>query len=140
MRKIQEECGVFGIFSPETADLAPDVYYGLFALQHRGQSGCGMVINDDGVYTKMTAEGVEYELVEGEFKKAAAEVVTIGGKAMAYTDDVAVYVIGTDGSITKASITKNYSNGTDYNINVMYTANKDGQVDSIYILKVTPEL
>ena len=99
-----------------------------------------VVINDDGVYTKMTAEGVEYELVEGEFKKAADEVVTIGGKAMAYTDDVAVYVIGTDGSITKGSITKNYSNGTDYNINVMYTANKDGQVDSIYILKVTPEL
>ena len=46
-----------------------------------------------------------------------------------------VYVIGTDGAITKGSITKNYSDGEDYTIKVMYTMNDDGEVDAIYIKK-----
>lgn len=50
MKKIKEECGVFGIFSNRCEPLAADVYYGLFALQHRGQESCGIVINDDGVF------------------------------------------------------------------------------------------
>ena len=48
---IHEECGVFGIYSPETAALADLVYYGLFSLQHRGQESAGMVINDDGLFS-----------------------------------------------------------------------------------------
>ena len=50
MSKVREECGVFGIFAPETCDVASSVYYGLFALQHRGQESCGIVVNDDGVF------------------------------------------------------------------------------------------
>ena len=34
---IHEECGVFGVFSEKRTDLARLAYYGLFALQHRGQ-------------------------------------------------------------------------------------------------------
>ena len=48
---IHEECGVFGVYSPETAALADLVYYGLFSLQHRGQESAGMVINDDGLFS-----------------------------------------------------------------------------------------
>ena len=48
---LHEECGVFGVYSPETADLAGLMYYGLFSLQHRGQESAGMVINDDGVFS-----------------------------------------------------------------------------------------
>lgn len=51
MSNLREECGVFGIYSPETADIAHTAYYGLFALQHRGQESCGIVINNDGVFT-----------------------------------------------------------------------------------------
>lgn len=50
MSNLHEECGVFGIYSPEPADLASSVYYGLYALQHRGQESCGIVVNDDGVF------------------------------------------------------------------------------------------
>ena len=32
-----EECGVFGAYDMDGGDVAPSVYYGLFALQHRGQ-------------------------------------------------------------------------------------------------------
>ena len=48
---IHEECGVFGAWSPVRTDLAHLAYYGLFALQHRGQESCGIVVNDDGVFT-----------------------------------------------------------------------------------------
>lgn len=47
---LHEECGVFGVFSPEPADVAEISYYGLYALQHRGQESCGIVVNDDGVF------------------------------------------------------------------------------------------
>ena len=43
---IHEECGVFGIWDP-AGDCARTVYYGLYALQHRGQEACGIAaIND----------------------------------------------------------------------------------------------
>lgn len=51
MSNIHEECGVFGIFAPERCDVASSAYYGLFALQHRGQESCGIVVNDDGVFS-----------------------------------------------------------------------------------------
>ena len=35
--KPHEECGVFGMLSPEGENVAQDIYYGLLALQHRGQ-------------------------------------------------------------------------------------------------------
>lgn len=51
MSNLHEECGVFGIFSPERCAVAESMYYGLFALQHRGQESCGIVVNDDGVFS-----------------------------------------------------------------------------------------
>ena len=51
MREIHEECGVFGAWSPEPRNMADLAYYGLYALQHRGQESCGIVVNDDGVFT-----------------------------------------------------------------------------------------
>ncbi len=50
MRKINEECGVFGIYSKFTKPLARLTYYGLFALQHRGQESAGIVVNDEGIF------------------------------------------------------------------------------------------
>jgi len=43
---IHEECGVFGVYDP-AGDCARTAYYGLYALQHRGQEACGIAaIND----------------------------------------------------------------------------------------------
>ena len=47
---IHEECGVFGIISPVPANVAGITYYGLYALQHRGQESAGIVVNDDGLF------------------------------------------------------------------------------------------
>lgn len=43
---IHEECGVFGIFNPGQEAAAPSIYYGLCALQHRGQESCGIAVCD----------------------------------------------------------------------------------------------
>ena len=48
---IHEECGVFGVMSTKKENVAGIVYYGLYALQQRGQESCGIVVNDDGVFS-----------------------------------------------------------------------------------------
>ena len=50
MNNLHEECGVIGVFAPKEYSIANDVYYGLYALQHRGQESCGIVVNDDGLF------------------------------------------------------------------------------------------
>ncbi len=46
--KLKEECGVFGIYDFSGEDVASTIYYGLFALQHRGQESCGIAVSDTG--------------------------------------------------------------------------------------------
>ena len=58
MSNLHEECGIFGIFCPENTDVARSVYYGLFSLQHRGQESCGIVVNDDGLFTSYKDAGL----------------------------------------------------------------------------------
>ena len=41
-----EECGVFGAYDFDGNDVASTIYYGLFALQHRGQESCGIAVSD----------------------------------------------------------------------------------------------
>lgn len=50
MSSLHEECGVFGVYSKSNYPIAKTVYYGLYALQHRGQESAGIVVNDDGVF------------------------------------------------------------------------------------------
>lgn len=58
MNQLHEECGVFGAFSTKETDVANMAYYGLFALQHRGQESCGIVVNDDGIFREYKEEGL----------------------------------------------------------------------------------
>lgn len=44
--EIHEECGVFGMYDLDGNDVASTIYYGLFALQHRGQESCGIAVSD----------------------------------------------------------------------------------------------
>ena len=45
-RNLHEECWVFGVYDFDGVDVASTIYYGLFALQHRGQESCGIAVSD----------------------------------------------------------------------------------------------
>ena len=62
---IHEECGVFGVYSQRQEDVASLAYYGLYSLQHRGQEGCGIVVNDDGVFDGHKGLGLVSEVFTG---------------------------------------------------------------------------
>ncbi len=64
--QVREECGVFGVLAPEPTDVASLCYYGLYALQHRGQEGCGIVVNDDGVFASYKDLGLVSEVFGAE--------------------------------------------------------------------------
>lgn len=59
---IHEECGVFGVMGTKKEHMAGIVYYGLYALQHRGQESCGIVVNDDGVFSSYKDLGLVSEV------------------------------------------------------------------------------
>lgn len=63
---VHEECGVFGVISPRSTDVAGMAYYGLYALQHRGQESCGIVINDDGVFSSYKDLGLVSEVFSAD--------------------------------------------------------------------------
>lgn len=44
--KLKEECGVFGMLHSEQTDVSKYIYYGLSALQHRGQESAGIAVCD----------------------------------------------------------------------------------------------
>lgn len=52
--KLKEECGVFGVYNTNDHETSKITYYGLFALQHRGQESAGIAVNNNGtiVYRK----------------------------------------------------------------------------------------
>ncbi|MEG1983953.1 MAG: amidophosphoribosyltransferase, partial [Oscillospiraceae bacterium] len=73
--KLHEECGVIGIFNKgEISDVVMDTYYGLYALQHRGQESCGIAVNDDGVISCRKDLG----LVNEVFTKDVLEAIPRG--------------------------------------------------------------
>ena len=46
MTTLHEECGVFGAYDLNGGNVASSIYYGLLALQHRGQESCGIAVSD----------------------------------------------------------------------------------------------
>ena len=64
--KIHEECGVFGVMTKEPSDVAMMCYYGLYALQHRGQESCGIVVNEDGIFHSHKDLGLVSEVFTGD--------------------------------------------------------------------------
>lgn len=75
-----EECGVFGIYSNQIQDVARVSYYGLYALQHRGQESAGIVVNDDGVFNIKKVQG----LVGDGFSQEVLDSLGYGNIAVAH--------------------------------------------------------
>ncbi|MBQ9920585.1 MAG: amidophosphoribosyltransferase [Clostridia bacterium] len=79
---IHEECGVFGIIDPTgETDVAHAAYTALYALQHRGQESCGIVVNNNGEASYHRGLG----LVPDVFGKEAFEKLGNGQIAVGHT-------------------------------------------------------
>ncbi len=90
---IHEECGVFGVYSSCRENVGSLVYYGLYALQHRGQESCGIVVNDDGVFCSHKGIG----LISEVFHREAMEKLPDGQMAVGHVR------YGTTGGLTLAN-------------------------------------
>ena len=77
---IHEECGVFGVMGTKRENVVRIVYYGLYALQHRGQESCGIVVNDDGVFSSYKEIG----LVSEVFSKDTLSLLSEGTMAVGH--------------------------------------------------------
>ena len=85
---IHEECGVFGIFAPQTQDVASTAYYALFALQHRGQESAGIVVNRDGVFNSYKDSGLVNDVFTADrLKKLGEGEMAIGHVRYSTTGD-----------------------------------------------------
>jgi amidophosphoribosyltransferase len=60
---LREACGIFGVFGTENA--ASEIYNGLFALQHRGQEGAGIVVSDGEKVRSHKDRGLVSEVFSG---------------------------------------------------------------------------
>ena len=96
---IHEECGVFGVYSQRQEDVASLAYYGLYSLQHRGQEGCGIVVNDDGVFaghkglgliSEVFTSSVMKQFPTGKMAVAHARYGTTGGSNLANCQPIQV--------------------------------------------------
>lgn len=74
--ELHEECGVFGVYGvPKAAELT---YYGLHALQHRGQEGCGIVAAGENGLKRVKGEGLVTEVFTGSKLSALDGSMAIG--------------------------------------------------------------
>ncbi|MFA0816610.1 MAG: amidophosphoribosyltransferase [Anaerofustis sp.] len=76
--KFVDACGVFGIYRQDYTNAAPYVYYGLYALQHRGQESCGIVVNNDGCLEQTRGMGLVSEVFTSDALSKVDGRIAIG--------------------------------------------------------------
>lgn len=76
-RKIGEECGIFAIYD-KNGDCARNVYYGLYALQHRGQESCGIAVNNNRDITYYKDMGLVNDVFNEEILTRLGGTMAVG--------------------------------------------------------------
>lgn len=76
--KLNEECGVFGIFDRDDLDSARLTYYALYALQHRGQESAGIAVNNDGSFVYHKDMGLVPEIFNEDIINSLKGKLAIG--------------------------------------------------------------
>ncbi|MBO7667458.1 MAG: amidophosphoribosyltransferase, partial [Firmicutes bacterium] len=78
-RSLHEECGVLGIYSLQPAALAETAYYGLLALQHRGQESAGLAVSGGGCFRQRRDAGLVSDVFDTESLRELGESRTAVG-------------------------------------------------------------
>ena len=89
--KLKEECGVIGMFQWNETNAAASLFYGLYALQHRGQESAGIASNDGNRSYHYKKNGLVAEIfddeileqLEGHISMGHVRYGTSGGKSAA---------------------------------------------------------
>ncbi len=76
-KRLGEECGVFAIYDPR-GDCARTTYYGLYALQHRGQESCGIAVNNNRDITHYKDMGLVNDVFNEEILSKLNGTMAVG--------------------------------------------------------------
>src|SRR5665647_1069734 len=102
--KFNDECGVFGVYRKvRENNCASYIYYGLYALQHRGQESAGISVNKDGKITSHKDTGLVSDVFKGPVLKQLKGNIGVG--------HVRYSTSGEDGVINAQPLTVNHSTG-----------------------------
>ncbi len=118
--KIQDECGIYGVYSNRLSDeIKYDVYYGLYALQHRGQESAGIAIvfsdeihcyKNEGLVSNVLNEKILNKMVQtdlalGHVRYGTEEYSNIeNAQPMRFKGKAGAFAIAMNGKITNARI------------------------------------
>lgn len=88
--EVHEACGVFGVYGNSKMDVTRLVYFGLYALQHRGQESCGIAVNNGGEFNGYKGMGLISEVftekvldrLEGTMAIGHSRYSTTGGNSI----------------------------------------------------------
>ena len=84
---LHEECGVIGVYLNERIDAANYVYYGLYALQHRGQESAGITVNKEGKLESTKGMGLVSDVFNEHNLKSLTGNIAIGHVRYSTTGD-----------------------------------------------------
>ncbi|WP_427340205.1 amidophosphoribosyltransferase [Caloranaerobacter sp. DY30410] len=76
--KLNEECGIVGIYSNDIKDISKLTYFGLYSLQHRGQESCGIAVNNKGKIKYCKGMGLVSEVFDDDVLKNLDGNISIG--------------------------------------------------------------
>jgi amidophosphoribosyltransferase len=76
--KLKEECGIIGIYDKGNMEIESLTYYGLMALQHRGQESAGIAVNRDGIITCYKEMGLVSEVFDDKILNLLKGDISIG--------------------------------------------------------------
>lgn len=122
--KMEEECGVFGIYDPEDKhDIASLTYLGLLALQHRGQESAGICIKKDGKFRLHKGMGLvanvfdedKLEKMEGEMAIGHVRYSTTGSSLLVNAQPLLINSIKGDLALAHNG---NLINGSELKLNL----------------------
>lgn len=84
---LHEECGVMGVYLNNEQEAANYVYYGLFALQHRGQESAGITVNNEGRLESAKGMGLVSDVFEERNLQNLVGNIAIGHVRYSTTGD-----------------------------------------------------
>ncbi len=157
----REECGVFGIYAPGE-DVSRLTYFGLYALQHRGQESAGIACGDGGRLTVKRGMGLVSQVFDEESLLALRGHLAIGHTRYSTTgssescnaqpvllnNDLGRFALGHNGNLVNARLLRDrlldagarFDSTTDSEVIAQLVATASGPSWNARIARALPKL